>query len=424
MPPKRRRAIAVQPHVGLPDGELFRRAGALLHHAFDLAVAIAQDASVTGGIVHQGSQDCACGSGGLLGRDQAFERLRTHQRAVAVKNHEPAVQARERVRRHHQRMAGAFLFGLLDEADAKADTGRLNGRAHLGGLMAHHHKNSLGRRQCARGAQYVLDQVSAAGAVQHLGFARLHAGAQPGCENHYRQRCFHYFLPPALSLCRRPSCASRTATAAVSAGSWRTFLDSCSSLPLTTLIPILRDSVEVVFHGQRLLPFVALPCSHLHRRDVDNRAIDDLAAGMLVDGADMVGGGEVHGFSGLPHQVYKIRLEGGRTPDGRGDSLHQQVWDHAGEQRTGAQRDQVGLSDSGQRIGHGLHLAGAQPYGADDPAALADVGFSGDARAVLQGCLQRHIGCRGGVDPAGDLEHFGTRFDGLGKVAHELRQGR
>ncbi len=54
VPPKRRRLIAVQAHVGLPDGELFRRAGALLHHACDLAVAVAQHASVAGGIVHHG----------------------------------------------------------------------------------------------------------------------------------------------------------------------------------------------------------------------------------------------------------------------------------------------------------------------------------------------------------------------------------
>src|ERR1035438_8710087 len=35
----------------------------------------------------------------------------------------------------------------------------------------------------------------------------------------------------------------------------------------------------------------------------------------------------MHGFAGLPHQVHKIRLEGGRAPDSRGDSLHQQIRD-------------------------------------------------------------------------------------------------
>ena len=66
-----------------------------------------------------GGQNCARGAGGLLRRHQALQRLRTHQRAVAIKNHQPAHPARDSVSAATiKRVARTFLFGLLDEADA------------------------------------------------------------------------------------------------------------------------------------------------------------------------------------------------------------------------------------------------------------------------------------------------------------------
>jgi hypothetical protein len=78
---------------------------------------------------------------------------------------------------------------------------------HALGLVAHHHEDTLGRRQGLRGADDMLDQAAAAHAMEHLGFPRLHTGAQPGRENHNGQRRFHefYFLSAAASRCRRPS---------------------------------------------------------------------------------------------------------------------------------------------------------------------------------------------------------------------------
>ena len=56
---------------------------------------------------------------------------------------------------------------------------------------------------------------------------------------------------------------------------------------------------------------------------------------MLVDRADVVGGAEVRGLARLPHQVDEVCLDAPATCGSPRDAVHQQIGDHAGEQRPG-----------------------------------------------------------------------------------------
>ena len=63
---------------------------------------------------------------------------------------------------------------------------------------------------------------------------------------------------------------------------------------------------------------------------------------MLVEGANMICGGETKTFIRLRHQIADVNLGRGGVNNGLGDSVNQQVRDKAGEQRAGTDGDQVG----------------------------------------------------------------------------------
>jgi hypothetical protein len=93
-------------------------------------------------------------------------------------------------------------------------------------------------------------------------------------------------------------------------------------------------------------------------RAVDQRVVEDLLAGVAVESADVIGGGEAEALVGLRHQVADVDLGGGRVDDGFGDAVHQQVWDEAGEQRAGADADDVGAGDGVERLRQRIDIGG------------------------------------------------------------------
>ena len=74
----------------------------------------------------------------------------------------------------------------------------------------------------------------------------------------------------------------------------------------------------------------------------------------------MIRRAEVGGLAGLPHQIDEVSLESGRVRDGLRNAVHQQVRDHAGEERSRAQGDQIGIGDGVQRFGERLGPARPQ----------------------------------------------------------------
>src|ERR1039458_3858691 len=69
------------------------------------------------------------------------------QRTIAVKDHQVAIQVRHGIAADLYGVAGALLFGLVDEADAGAGH-RL---ADLAGLVPDHGENALRRGESERG---------------------------------------------------------------------------------------------------------------------------------------------------------------------------------------------------------------------------------------------------------------------------------
>ncbi len=199
--PEQVRAETIDPHVGLAERELLGCGGFLLDDFGDATARIAYDAAVAGGVGHLGSQQ---GSGGVrlgrtrvqhgraggtagLGGDQLLKGVRPQQRAIAIQHHQVTAQARELIPPHHDGMARAFLFLLLDESDS----GSGDGAAYLIGLMPDYHEDSFRRREGEGGIDYMLNQALTAGAVQYLGLPRFHARAEAGGQNYYSDGGLH-----------------------------------------------------------------------------------------------------------------------------------------------------------------------------------------------------------------------------------------
>ena len=86
-------------------------------------------------------------------------------------------------------------------------------------------------------------------------------------------------------------------------------------------------------------------------RGVEHGVVEDLAAGVVEDGLDVLRGGEAGALVGLGHQVADVDAQGSGAADGLGDSVHQQVGDATGEQRAGADADDVGVVNGVERLG-------------------------------------------------------------------------
>src|SRR5437899_12100270 len=71
------------------------------------------------------------------------------------------------------------------------------------------------------------------------------------------------------------------------------------------------DLVEIVFHRSRFLARITAEQRRTDLARVQDRVIQELTAGMSVNGADVVRSSEICSFAWLPHEVHKIRLHRG-----------------------------------------------------------------------------------------------------------------
>ena len=78
---------------------------------------------------------------------------------------------------------------------------------------------------------------------------------------------------------------------------------------------------------------------------IQNGVIQQFRPAMALDRLDMVRGFESGGFPGLPHQIDEVSFDGRRAPDGVRNATHQKIGNDTGEQRAGAERDQIGVFD-------------------------------------------------------------------------------
>ena len=113
-----------------------------------------------------------------------------------------------------------------------------------------------------------------------------------------------------------------------------------------------------------------------HALGVDYNVVDQIGAGVIEDGLEMIGCSEIFGLAGLPHQVCEIGSEGFRFNDGFGNSIDQKIGNYAGEQGAWAEGDEVGLFNGAESIFDGLWTLGGEGKFLDAQLAAADACFT------------------------------------------------
>ena len=169
--PQQTRRDEIDAGVALLDGQLLGRGVLGLDDSRHPALLVADHPARD---VARGRQHDEIGGGLRLDGAHALERLDAQQRRVSVEDEDVAREVAQRVLGHHDGVAGALPLGLQDELGALAVHA-----PDLVGVAADHHQQALGGDPLGHLLD-VAEHGQAADLVQHLGAARLHAGALAG----------------------------------------------------------------------------------------------------------------------------------------------------------------------------------------------------------------------------------------------------
>ena len=153
---------------------------------------------------------------------------------------------------------------------------------------------------------------------------------------------------------------------------------------------------------------------------IDQGVVENLAAGVAVDCLNVLGRGQVKALVGLGHEVANVDLGGRRSNDGLGDAADQQIWHKAGEKRTGADGDEVGVCNRVQSLRHGCDVAGDKTQLSDAALAGGNVGFTPDRGPVLHAGFQFDVRSGRGVNVPACEQNFGRQAHRFGEI---LRDG-
>ncbi|SPE30603.1 hypothetical protein SBA2_520011 [Acidobacteriia bacterium SbA2] len=145
---------------------------------------------------------------------------------------------------------------------------------------------------------------------------------------------------------------------------------------------------------------------------------------MLVQGAHVVGGGVTARFAWLGHEVANVNLERFRASDLAGDASDQQIRYERCVERSGADRDEVGLPDRGKGFAQGAAAARDYVQALDGNWSLCDARFPVNNAAVRLFSLQPDVGKSGRIDFASDGQDFARNPYCLREVMCEVGEGR
>ena len=183
------------------------------------------------------------------------------------------------------------------------------------------------------------------------------------------------------------------------------------------------DPVEVGDGGFGAFGGVALAEFARDGGSIDERVVEDGAAGVLVDTLDMLGGGEVQAFVGLGHEIADEDAGGLGGAEGFRDAVDEEIGDDAGVERAGADGDEVGGGDGGEGFGRRGRMGRVEGELDDALAAGGDPGLAADDGAVFHAGDDGDIGRCCGKDVSAGREDFGGEADRLGEVAGHLGKG-
>lgn len=190
------------------------------------------------------------------------------------------------------------------------------------------------------------------------------------------------------------------------------------------------NAVEIGFDGALAFAGVALENHGRDRRGVDKGVVEDRVptvalavcggSAVLQDLFDVLGGGEPEGLVGLGHEIADVDARGLGGGDGLGDAADEEVGDERGVERTGAEGDEVGVGDGGERFGQGLGACGVEHELVNAEVAFGDVGLAAHNGAVFHEGGEGDVGRGGRIDAAPGGEDLGGGLNGLGEVAGDV----
>ena len=185
--------------VDLEDGQLVGGGVLLLGDLDECSAGVADDATVSGGVLDHRAQDGRGRGGCAMGGDESGERGGVQERDVATDHDDVALEiGGQGVDPQLDGAPGARSVVLVDNerlGHQFEDRGR-----HRVALVPHH-RDRVGRRQLTRGRQHMPDQRNPGERMQHLRPRTLHARALPGGENDDGEAgvCHATILPLAAS---------------------------------------------------------------------------------------------------------------------------------------------------------------------------------------------------------------------------------
>ena len=152
--------------------------------------------------------------------------------------------------------------------------------------------------------------------------------------------------------------------------------------------------------------------------------IDDAARGVLADGAEMVGEGVAGSFARLGHEIGDVDARGVRFGDGGSDFWNEEIWEDAGVEGAGAEKNEVRLANGFDGFGKRAHGSREQSKFPDGSAAGGDARFTVNFASVLEGGDERNIGDGGRKDTTADGEDFAADADGFEKITRDVGKSR
>ncbi len=164
--------------VDLGDLELVVGGVALLDDAIQRARRVADDASVAGRVIHDGTQHGRRRAFAAVRLQQGCQGRHVQQRHVAADDDDLTLEVvRQCGEAELDGATGAGDVVLVDED--RLGQQLVDGARDRVALVPHHRHHELGRELAGAG-QHVADERHPGERMQHLGAARLHARASPG----------------------------------------------------------------------------------------------------------------------------------------------------------------------------------------------------------------------------------------------------
>src|ERR1700693_1424642 len=176
------------------------------------------------------------------------------------------------------------------------------------------------------------------------------------------------------------------------------------------------DRIEIVHDLARALERILGFEFIGYRSAINQRVVEKLLPRVAIERTNVIGGGQAQTLIRLRHQIADVNLGGRRIHDGIGNSMHQQVWDEAGEQGTGADADNIRACDRVQRLRERIDIGRNQKKFLNAHFAGRDFGFATNASAVFHQRFQFDVGSGRRVNVAASDQNFRRQSNRLGEV--------